>query len=79
MLIRLNLLCSLLEITILPPPGGPIEANKCMPCWTKMEDAMSTSYNGKQVKLFSEHISIEVGLITKTKTKANTAAPSKPM
>ena len=32
MLMRLNLLCSLLEITILPPPGGPMEANRCMPC-----------------------------------------------
>lgn len=30
-LIRLNLLCSRLEITILPPPGGPMDASKCMP------------------------------------------------
>lgn len=25
---RLNLLCSLLEMTILPPPGGPIAARR---------------------------------------------------
>ena len=30
MLMRLNLLCSRLEMTILPPPGGPMEASRNM-------------------------------------------------
>ena len=30
MLMRLNLLCSLREMTILPPPGGPIAASRNM-------------------------------------------------
>ena len=30
MLMRLNLLCSLLEMTILPPPGGPMAARRNM-------------------------------------------------
>ena len=37
MLMRLNLLCSRLEITILPPPGGPMEASTCIPCWVKQQ------------------------------------------
>ena len=32
MLMRLNLLCSLREMTVRPPPGGPIAANKNIPC-----------------------------------------------
>ena len=37
MLMRLNLLCSLLEITILPPPGGPMDASRCIPCWVEQQ------------------------------------------
>ena len=32
MLMRLNLLCSRLEMTILPPPGGPMAARRNIDC-----------------------------------------------
>lgn len=32
MLIKLNLLCSRLEMTVLPPPGGPIAATNNISC-----------------------------------------------
>lgn len=35
--IMLNLLCNRLDITILPPPGGPIAPRRCMSC-NKLSD-----------------------------------------
>ena len=32
MLMRLNLLCSLLDMTILPPPGGPMDPSRNIDC-----------------------------------------------
>ena len=33
MLIMLNLLCKRRDMTILPPPGGPIAPRRCMSCF----------------------------------------------
>lgn len=44
MLIRLNLLCSRLEITILPPPGGPMDASKCMPWEERINQCVCCIY-----------------------------------
>ena len=61
MLIRLNLLCSRLEMTIRPPPGGPIEPNRNIDCGGEGRSSQGTNSGG--LKSFLAHPDLFGGLL----------------